>query len=228
MKKSIVMFSTIIFAILIIISFAGCTNNASIDKNVSDIRYRIFDGEFEDYSITLMCGLREKPYYLDGIANEKVEFAIISVLFLDEINESENVYFSLKVNEDIFSGILEKSPYTDQYMADVGRVFADTDNISIEVYLNETANSDYEVLTNKSVEWRIDYEKALKNGVAALSSEIDFFKKNGLSYEIHLKILTEQKSNFGEYFWSVSLISSEGRRHNVVFGINSTDILVKN
>lgn len=228
MKKIFVIFSILMITILGIFLFTGCSKNINFEKRVSDIRYRVFDGEFEYYSVNLVCGLREKPYYPDGIANDKVEFAIISVVFTGEIDESETVYCSLKINGDIYSGVLEKSPYTDQYMADIEKIFDDNDEISIEIYFNESISSIYNSLTNRNLDWDVDYNKALSNGITALSEEIGFLEKSGLTYEIQVKILTEQKSSFGEYFWSVSLISSAGTRNNVVFSTNSTDILVKN
>lgn len=207
--------------------FSGCTavNNQEL---ISDIRYGVFDGECESYSVVFTYGLRENPYYPDGIANKKVEFGIISVIFVENVEDNDTVYYKITINDNVTSGTLEKSPYTDQYMADIGKICSDDDNVKIEVYLNDNTNSDILSLTNKSSNWEIDYEEAFKNGIDALSEEINTLSKNKLSYEIHVKILNEQKTSFGNYFWSVTLISSDGERQNVVFAINSKNILLKN
>jgi len=40
--------------------------------------------------------------------------------------------------------------------------------------------------------------------------------------------LNEQQTNFGKYFWAVSIVSKSGVRHSVVFSTDSEDVLVKN
>ena len=50
---------------------------------------------------------------------------------------------------------------------------------------------------------------------------------NGV-YEIYVKIISEQETNFGTYYWTVSVIGTNGDKHSVVFGVNSDEILVKN
>jgi hypothetical protein len=227
MKKLIVTFSTIFLLTFMIFLFSGCSpvNNENL---ISDIRYGVFDGECESYSVIFTYGLRENPYYPDGVAKTKVEFGIISVIFTEKVEENDTVYYRIKINDNLTSGTLEKSPYTDQYMADIGKICNDNDNITIEIYLNDNINSEVLSLTNKSLNWDLNYEDAFKTGLTALSEVIDDCTENKLTYEIHVKILNEQKTNFGTYFWSVTIISSDGARHNVVFGTDSTDILLKN
>ena len=226
MKKIYFIFATLLFLIFPVIALAGCGLVES--NNISDIRYGVFDAECESYNVTFTYGLREKPYYPDGIANTTVEFGIISVVFKERIEENETVYYNLRINDEAFSGTLEKSPYTEQYMADIGRICSDGDILSIEIYFNEDTNSEAIDLVNKNKDWNVNYKYALDSGLDALSDYISKIRKNKLSYEVHVKILNEQETNFGSYFWSVTIIVSDGQRHNVVFGTDSTDILLKN
>lgn len=229
MKKIFVTFFSISLLAFIVFLFSGC--GAEIDnyrEYLSDIRYGVFDGQCESYNVTFTYGLREKPYSPNGIASPKVEFGIISVLFDEKIEDDDIAYYSLKINNDIVAGKLEKSPYTNQYMADIGSICSDTDILTLEIYLASDTNSKSTTLINKNLDWNINYEDAFINGVTALSEEINDFLKNNLTYEIQVKIINEQQTNFGSYFWSVTIISSSGIKHNVVFRVDSTDILVKN
>ncbi|MDD4110710.1 MAG: hypothetical protein PHS54_04070 [Clostridia bacterium] len=225
MKKYLLL----LFIVPMFFLFVGCALSLNKNENyISDIRYGIFDGECEKYSITFVYGLRENPYYPDGVANEKVEFGIISVIFQEKIEDNETVYYSLKINDNVITGTLEKSPYTNQYMADIGKICENTDTLVLDVYFESDTTSTPLNLTNKNKDWDLDYNDAFSNGTTALSNEIKEFIKNEKSYEIQVKILNEQQTNFGVYFWSVTIISSSGDKHNVVFGTDSTDILVKN
>lgn len=225
MKKMCLIFFSLALT-LIIFAFSGCSFNET--NNISDIRYGIFDAECESYTVVFIYGLREKPYYPDGLANTNVEFGIISVVFTEEIEEHETIYYSLKINDDVVSGTLEKSPYTEQYMADIGKICSNDDILSIQVYTNNSINSENVILINKNKDWNLNHQDALNNGLNALSNYISDIKKAKLTYEVHVKILNEQETNFGAYFWSVTIIASNGEKHNVVFDTNSTNILLKN
>lgn len=225
MKKYFLLF----LIIPLVLMFVGCNLILNRNENcISDIRYGIFDGECESYSITFTYGLRENPYNLDGFANEKVEFGIISVIFEEKIEDNETIYYSLKINDNVTTGTLEKSPYTNQYMADIERICEDTDSLILDVYFESDTNSTPLTLNNKNKNWALNYNDAFLKGTNALSNEIKEFIKDEKSYEIQVKILNEQQTNFGVYFWSVSIISFSGKKHNVVFGTDSDDILVKN
>lgn len=228
MKKIFITFFSISIVVLILFIFTGCTNVENYEDFISDIRQGVFDGQCESYTVTFTYGQREKPYSLDGVANSKIEFGILSVIFDENIDDDDIVYYSLKINNDITTGTLEKSPYTDQYMADIGKICSDADVLSLDIYFASDTNTKSVVLTNKNKDWDINYEEAFTNGITALSEEIKTLSNNDTTYELQIKILNEQQTNFGSYFWSVTVISSSGVKHNVVFSTSSTDILVKN
>ena len=51
--------------------------------------------------------------------------------------------------------------------------------------------------------------------------------KNGKT-EFYLKIIYNNKSNYGQYFWAFSVIGEDGTKHNIIFSTNNGEILVKN
>lgn len=226
MKKYFKIFLSIAIVTLMIAMFSGCSANTSSSNKISDNRYGIFDGKNENFNVTFVYGMRENPYNADGISNSLVEFGIISVTFASGIDANQTITYCLIMDDDTISGTLEKSPFTNEYMADIGKKCKDNSVISLK--LTYEGKEETVSLENKTLTWKINNEQAYEIGTEALSSAINNFKKNNIDYEIYVKIISQQETNFGTYFWSVSLIGSNGEKHNVVFGINSDEILVKN
>lgn len=232
MKKYLIIFAFITMAAFMVALFSGCSDGVGTNNsNVSDVRYGIFDGECEEYNATFVYGMRENPYNSDGISNKNVEFGILSVVFLERIDEKETVNFSLTINDNTINGKLEKSPYTSEYMADIGTTCPDDATISLKISLasNDNSSSDKSItLTNQNLSWEINYENAYKIGTEALSEEVKALNKSKTGYEVYVKIITQQQTNFGTYFWAVSIVSTSGEKHTVIFTPHSEEILVKN
>ncbi len=229
MKKYLIVFLSASIITLMVFMFSGCANNSSNQEFISDIRYGIFDGQNESYCATFTYGIRENPYKADGISKNTVEFGILSIVFNKTLSDETIVNFSIKINDDTITGLLEKNPYSNEYMVDIGTICSDNANISIEISLSD------QELTNKTLQlkninstWGINYLKALEIGNNEFKKLIDNYKKNNTSYEIFLKISTQQETNFGVYFWTFSIISELGEKHNIVFSVNNGEILVKN
>lgn len=225
MKNYLIIFGSLSLIVFMVFLFSGCTQTQN-NNNVADIRNGIYDGECEDFNATFVYGERENPYQANGIANNLVEFGIISVVFETKPSQ-ENVKYSLKLNgEKTFSGTLEKNPYSNEYMADVGFAIAPNSSLSLTLSIN---NEEKEInLSNKSNSWKISSEKALEIGKESFKDEISMFNKNNENYELFVKIITQQQTNFGKYYWNVSIVSSSGKKHNIVFSTDSEEILLKN
>lgn len=226
MKKYFVLFASLSLIVFMVFLFTGCTSPSN-ENYIADIRNGIFDGECEEFNATLVYGLRETPYQSNGIANKLVEFGIISVVFENAPSESETVKYALSIDgETTLSGTLEKSPYTTEYMADIGTTIDPASTIKLTISYGD---EEKEIsLDSKNSSWTITSEKALEVGLNAFKDEIATYNKNNQTYEIYVKIMTQQETNFGKYFWSVSIVSSSGEKHNIVLSSNSEEILLKN
>lgn len=226
MKKYLIIIACVTLVAFMVALFSGCSAN-STTNNISDLRYGIFDGECEEYNASFVYGMRETPYNLDGISNKKVEFGIITVVFSSKIPDTETVTYSLKIDGETISGNLEKSPYSNEYMADVGKLCSDSSSLFLSIGREGEETTEIS-LTNRSNSWKINYSKAQELGLNALDAEISKFEESNLSYEIYVKIISQQQTNFGKYFWNISIVSSKGDKHSVLFSTESEDILVKN
>lgn len=224
MRKFCLMFIITFCLFSLAFLFVGCgSSSGNIADKMSDSRYGVFDGTNGDYSATFIYGERENPYAPDGISNNKVNFGIISVVFSNKQTENEFNY-TLKSDDKTFTGKIEKSPFTDEYLADIGTQL--TSNSSIELTIEMPEENIIINLEKKSENWDIDYTRALKIGEEALQNEIAEMSKNG-NMEYYLKIISN-KTNFGTYFWAFTAISENGEKHTVVFSPFDKTILVKN
>lgn len=225
MKKVYIASCVTICLLILAFLLVGCgTQNNNVSDNLSDARYGVFDARNEQLSTTFIYGERENPYKPDGTSNNKVNFGIISVTFSQK--QTENVFdFTLKTGDKTFTGQLEKSPFTDEYLADIGSQI--TTNEPIELTLQLPSGDVNLTLEKRSENWEIDFDKALKIGENALKDEINKMTKNG-SMEYYLKIISNNKTNFGTYFWAFTAISENGEKHTVIFSPSNDTILVKN
>ena len=211
-----------IICLIVALILVGCGNsNFNLLDNLSDARYGVFDGKNDDFNATFIYGERENPYAPDGIRNKTVDFGIISVVFKEKPTASTPI-FTLKTETKTYSGELEKSPFTDEYMADIGEQITNDNILELTIDGYEVLNLD-----RKNNTFEIDFEKALTIGENGLKNEIKELAKNG-KVECYLKIIYNNKSNYGTYFWAFSIIGEDGTKHNVIFSTNSGEILVKN
>lgn len=225
MKKLYITSCITICVLILAFLLVGCgSQNNNVCDNLSDARYGVFDAKNELISTTFIYGERENPYSPDGISNPKVNFGIISAVFPSKQPENE-FNFTLNADGKTFTGKLEKSPFTDEYLADIGSQI--TSNEPIELIIEMPEDKITLSLEKRSQNWEIDFEQALKIGEKALKNEISEMSKNG-SMEYYLKIISNSKINFGKYFWAFTAISENGEKHTVIFSPDSETILVKN
>ncbi len=225
MKKIYIASCITICLFILAFLLVGCgRQNNNVPDNLSDARYGIFDAQNEQLSTTFIYGERENPYKPDGVSNSRVNFGIISVVFPQKQTENE-FEFTLKSGDKTFTGKIEKSPFTEEYLADIGSQI--TTNEPIELTLKLPTGETKLTLEKRSENWEINFEKALKIGENALKDEIREMSKNG-SIEYYLKIISNNKTNFGTYFWAFTAISENGEKHTVIFSPTNEAILVKN
>ena len=225
MKNYIIGFICLSIIVFVTMLFVGC-NNTTNSENISDLRYGIFEGQNENFNATFLYGIREEPYRADGVSSSvKIEFGIITVTFENRIDENKVITYLLVIDENEYSGEMEKSPYSDDYMANIGKICNKNSSITLSIKVGDQEETIE--LENVSLNFELDYEKAMEIGLDALSENISEIEKNNESYEIYVKILSDQKYNFGKYYWGVSVVSPS-QRHNVLISTSTQEILLKN
>ncbi|MDD2445815.1 MAG: hypothetical protein PHX09_03290 [Clostridia bacterium] len=221
-KKTMVM----LLVCCCIFFLTGCGSDIKNEmiKNLSDVRYNLFEAKTDDLKVTLMCGLREEPYGYNGVSNPKCEFGVITVDFADmpEINE---IAFTLIVDGVGHYGNVEKNPFGHNFMADIEKIVEDNSN----VYLTIDGVESELLMICVSKSWSVQYEDALNIASEHFMEQAkQFIKNKKFKAECYLKIIYDENSEFDSYFWYFGIIGTDNNKLNLVIDVNSGEILTNN
>ena len=222
MKKFVVL--ALVCALEFIFPF-GCSMNlvSAVENNLSEIRKNVFEGKNDSLIVSFMSGVREEPYEYNGKSEENIDFGIFTVYF-NEFVGSYKVPFVATINDEKFEGMIEKHPFNESYMVDIGYVAPDDAEIIISI--NNGAGV---VLENISSSWNVNWEQALELGKTYLNDELNEILSAGkFEAECYLKPVTDEEFISGQYFWAFSIINTNFQKYIVIFDVNSGDLLVKN
>lgn len=217
MKKIIIL---ILFVSFVFVTTA-CSNSFEnvVENNFSDIRINYFIGENEEYYVNLSCGHREEIFAYDGVSTSKVECGVLTLGFFQSKNYSQ-ISVILNVDNEDKEIILEKSPYGDIYMADIGKILTKENFIKLKL---KNQNNEI-VLNEESQHWQIDYIQALKIAIKYYKEDLEkLYFNNKLNAECYLKVLS--KKDFDKIYWFFSFVNREGKFTNCLIDINSGDII---
>lgn len=211
MKKFLMTIISIIVATVGLISVVEPTERELILSNLSEIRYNAFSEVTDTFGASFMTGEREVPYIIDGIAQEKSLFGVLSVYF--RIPTSSFVgtpTYSLSIDDDYYEGELERSPYSSGYVADIEASANDDSVVTLTVIWDDLEETI--VLAPTSIGWEINWEKAMDIAL----ENIDEVTKNKLivdgivTAEIHMKIINDPENVLGEYYWYFTIYHRDG------------------
>ena len=155
MRKILCFIAIILSGIMLV----GCGNvkqdKVNLVSHFIEIRKNLFVGEDANYYVTLCTGQREQDYALDGTVNKLIPFGIVTIARFDnKILNQDSYQFTLVVNGENLTGLLEKSPYDNTYSADIEQAIADDAQIMLQLVI-DGANFSKE-LTNISSTFSIN------------------------------------------------------------------------
>lgn len=221
MKKLKKLTIFIMFGIFMAVFFVGCSalTTAKLKKHTAEMSKTFFVTRNEDFYISLCSGQRESNYKFDGETTDMIDFTLITLTFPSPRIEQE---FSckIKINDNEYDATLIKNPYKSNYMCDLKKEIAETDNISI------TFDEVNYVLECKSKDFNINYEKAMSIAINSLKNDAEsILKDKNQKYECYLKILYKPEvcDNFYWYF----MIKTDVNYINVVIDSITGEILAQ-
>lgn len=215
-------FFVVLIAIVLFFLF-GCSDALNnVEDNMSDIRYNLFEAKNGSYHINFMSGLREEPYDYDGISNSLQEFGVVTVWF--NLNQTAQfIPCVIKIDDVPFSCELEKNPFENNFMADIGKIVGDDNVLKVIIDGDETNSL---TLVNKSKDWQIDYDEALDIGKGQIG---DVIKENSLHGKIcgefYLKILYDKNRVVDAYYWYFSFLDKNNKSYSCVIDVNSGNVV---
>jgi len=205
-----------------ILSLVGCSNKdvEILKKNTAEVREKFWLGEAGNISASFTCGMREKNYVSNGIATEVVEFGIIVFELAD--NSLENCKFELLFEDTKYSGDLQKNPYDNTLVADIGsRCYGNT-VVARLITESETLEIILECVSN----WKINSDDIYNIVAKNYKSEIKALTLNGVFVgEIYIKILNDKDKYANDFYWYISLINTTGGVLQLIISKDTGEIL---
>lgn len=194
-------------------------------NNISECRQNYFTAQDELNKIVVSSGYREDPYIIDGIHTQNVEFGIV-VLKTSLLNITAPSCI-LQVSGTDYSGAMEKNPYDNTYVFDIGK-YLDANSVMTITIQIEGTEYNFEP-TNISKDWQTGYLQAQEIGFNQLESYI-VANASGKNFnaECYIKIVNDPSNISGLYYWYVSIVDTSGTTHSVIIDTSNGEILNSN
>ena len=216
MKKLIGLF----LIVGIIFFMAGCDGTENVVlNNMSDLRVNFFEGKNSNFYVNVSCGYREEVFAYDGVSTNPVECGVITLGFFDDCSYS-SVMVVLEVDGKNNEYVLERSPYENVYMEDIGYLIKSNSKVSVGLKNQQ----DKVLLECVSLDWEVDYKKAVKIGTNYFKDQItELYFNNTLHAECYLKIVS--KINFNNKYWYFSIVDMANKNYSLLIDVNSGEII---
>ena len=198
-----------------------------VRDNISEYREFIVWGQSGDVSASLMCGMREVDYKINGIATDLIEFGVLTIGAKDESLLIAGVEYILFVGTKKYSGELEKNPFNGTLVADIKEVVDENSNISLVIKFDD---GDIPIKLQKvNTKWGIDSEGCIDILMNKYNGELKKFVNNGVfEGEVYIKIMQDDIFALNDFYYLVSVYGKEGKSINVILSPISGEILASN
>lgn len=227
MKKILKVCMLILFSALTLVGCAGTNKLYDFAKaNIAEVRENMYVGESDNLKVSLISGLREKDYVVNGLATSVVEFGVLTFVFKTEVALPETVNYVLTVGTTRYDGILEQNPYDGSFVCDVKTIINSNEVISAKIIAGEFVES-VEV-TSVTSNWNVNATNALKLACVELKNELAGFIENDEFYaECYIKIINDPDVDKNNYFWYVNFVGRNEKTFAVVIDPVSNEIMAK-
>ena len=226
MKKKLIIFALLAISIF---SLTACGKKEEINLANYTIEERdaLYTAKDDIYSVSLSSGLREIDYDLDGVINEKTNFALLTFNRNNNQPLANDTYsYSVKINEDIKTGFLDKNPTNNSYSSDL-EIEIPT-NSTVEVKISFTGYNFNQTLTNTYSEFTVDKSTALNIANEHLCEYVKNILNNNSNIEVVMKILKDYSdTELKTYYWYVGAVSTKGETLGILIDANSGEIIAK-
>ncbi|MGN0960934.1 MAG: hypothetical protein ACI4PF_01895 [Christensenellales bacterium] len=219
-----------IFFVFLVTSmfFSGCTSSMEklVKSNISEFREFVVYGKDNDISVSLMCGVRENEYKINGYATELIEFGVITVNLKEDLNK-DNAIYVLFVGTKKYEGDLTINPFDNTLVADIKKIVDKNANISIIIRFEER-----EIplkLQNVDTDWAISSDDCIKILVKKYSDKLKTFVNNRVfEAEVYVKIMNDEKDLVQDFYFLASVYGRNGKSINIILSPLTGEILASN
>lgn len=176
----------------------GCNSKLnSVTNNISELQLTYYIYEDDDYTISLISGIREKDYILDGISTESKNYC---VLMLEQTNFQELNNINIRINgkDNLITPLL--NPYNNNYVYDL-EIPLSSDNL-ISVSFDDKFFS----LENLAVNFAYSYKTCI-NSIINDDKLLEFFNGNKFNGEVFIRLI--KLKDFDNIFYQILFVSTD-------------------
>jgi len=226
MKKKLFIFTLCAMCLCL---FTACgASKIDLNEYIIEERTNLFTACDDMYSVTLSSGMREMDYNLDGIKNDMLEFAVLTLARNDGEPLANDTYnYSITIGEDILTGTLDKSQVDNTYSIDLERGIPNDSNVNVNItFTGYTFSQD---LSNTSADFSVDMKTAIDIANKELANDVkDILSGNNVKIEVVTKILKDYSTEeLKRYYWYVGVVSTNGDILGVLIDANSGEVIAK-
>lgn len=171
-----------------------------------------------------MSGKRETEYVMNGRSTPLIDFGVLTI---EKLIEAENVELKdvvVFVNGVQYQTDLMKSPFDNKYVADIGTVVKDGDDVKVLILgLNIQQPI---TLENQNRNWLCDHNTALALMIEHYQTAIKNMIVSGEFYgEIYVKIVISEEGGYP--FWLVNVLGQKGENFGVYIHPITLEVIEK-
>ncbi len=213
MKKSLLILP--LFCLLV--SATAC-KSYDYRAHLSDVREEIFLAETEEFSLSLSCISREKPFLTDGIAAERsnyVEIVLTPVTYTGQTYEVE------VLGDTVWGGEMSFRNVSGDYVYSKGVETFPEKSVSLRI-LSESGES-VVTATGVKTEATLGVNEILNKAIEAEREKIDSLTENGVfRVEFHVRLLRRDKN-----YYYVGIVDQNGKILSLLLDSETGEVLAR-
>lgn len=188
--------------------------------NLSELRDVVMTAQSDRMKISLMSGVRENPFVIDGVPGEKTPFTVVTVT-PSGFDESTVFSYSIYLGEEKAEGTFSKHPFKNTWSFEIPKQALD--NVALTVTAEGYAEN-FELSSVKTADM-IGAEEALEIAEIRLKDRIKEHTSGGtLNAEIYIRFLENPISSEGGYYWYVAFVPDKYEVYAVLIDPISREI----
>ena len=128
------------FLLLCVIVLSSCGNKYEnmLKNNTAEVRKYLLEAKEDQMNVSLILGLREKNYIVNGYATDLIEFGVLTFEFSDYGNIDKNsASYELLVGTQKFAGILQENPFDKTLVADIKKMIDPKKKVTAKIISGE-------------------------------------------------------------------------------------------
>ncbi len=221
-------FFLVMVAFVFVLSACDSMMEKMLKNNIAEMREYILVGSGQGVSVSLMCGVREKDYVINGYASDAIEFGVLTFELddIDDFDVSQSKYV-LFVGSVRYDGVLVQNPFDQTLVVDIGKKVDRRESIVARIAIGDFVQELALTLLNK--DWKVDADKAIKIVAKNYKDELKgWISNNKFGGEIYVKILDDADIYKGDYYWYVNVVSRKGDSISLIISPYTAEILASN